>query len=122
MVTGYDGTFLVDPRTTDLVRLTIRTNELPSETAACYAYTMLDYTRVRLKGDEFLLPSASLLRVLSTDAGASENHTVFSSCHEFLGESTIMFDSPPNARVPDGANTSKPQAFVLPPGLASGWH
>jgi hypothetical protein len=32
VITGYDGTFLVDPKTADLVRLVVRTNALPPET------------------------------------------------------------------------------------------
>jgi hypothetical protein len=55
-ITGYDGTFLVDPGIADLVQLVVRTSRLPSGTAACYASTTLDYTRVRLKAFDFLLP------------------------------------------------------------------
>jgi len=62
-ITGYDGTFLADTKTADLVRLVVRTSRLPSDTGACYASTTLDYARVRLRGADFLLPSASILRI-----------------------------------------------------------
>jgi hypothetical protein len=117
VVTGYDGTFLVDPKTADLVRLVVRTSQLPAETAACYASTTLDYARVRLKGIDFLLPTASRLRISHTDGGESENRTVFSNCHEFLGESTITFDPPPDAVVSQTRHRAVSQFLTIPPGL-----
>ena len=116
-VTGYDGTFLVNPQTADLMRLAIRTSELPAETGACHFSTTLDYARIRLKGMEFLLPSLSVLRVFSHDGSVAENHTLYSSCHEFLGESTLTFDPP--ATVPNGEQRPGPlpQVLIAPPKL-----
>ncbi len=57
VITGYDGTFLIDPESTDLVQLAVRTSQLPSETGACYASTTLDYVRVRLRGITFFSPA-----------------------------------------------------------------
>jgi hypothetical protein len=116
-IVGYDGTFLVDPKINDLVRLVVRTNHLPPETSACYASTTLDYGRVRLMGSDFLLPSASRLRILHMDGGESENRIVFSNCHEFLGESTISFNPPPNAPAADAPHGPVSQALSIPPGL-----
>ena len=113
IVTGYDGTFAVDVQTSDLVRLTVRTNGLPPETSACYASTGLIYSRVRLQGFDFLLPSEARLNILHTNGAVSENRTSFSNCHEFLGESKLSFEeaaasAPSNAPVP---------GFEIPPGL-----
>lgn len=116
-ITGYEGTFLVDPKISDLVRLVVRTSRLPQETSACYATTTLDYDRVRLMGSDFLLPSASRLRILHTDGGESENRTVFSNCHEFLGESTISFSPPPDARVADARHGPVSQGLSISPEL-----
>jgi len=91
VMTGYSGSFLVDPKTANLVRLEVRTSKLPSETGACYASTKLDYSEVRMKGIDFLLPAASELTIDNTDGAKAVNRMVFSSCHEFLGESTISF-------------------------------
>jgi hypothetical protein len=117
MLTGYDGTFLVDSKSGDLVRLDIRTNRLPRETAACYASTTLDYGRVRIKDFDFLLPTAARLRILKTDGGEADNRTVFSNCHEFLGESTISFDAPPSLTVSDARHSKGSRAVIIPPGL-----
>jgi hypothetical protein len=116
-VTGYDGTFLVNPQTADIVRLTIRTSQLPAETGACYSSTTLDYARIRLQGAEFLLPSLSVMRIFSRDGSVAENHTVYSNCHQFLGESTLTFGAPTN--VPSGEQRPglASQVFVIPPNL-----
>jgi hypothetical protein len=116
-VTGYDGTFLVNPKTADIARLSIRTSQLPAETGACYSSTTLDYTRIRLQGVEFLLPRLSVMRVFSRDGRVAVNHTVYSNCHEFLGESTLTFGTPTN--VPSGEQRpgSAPEIFVIPPKL-----
>jgi hypothetical protein len=117
LVTAYDGTFQVDPKSGDLVRLDLRTSRLPPETAACYASTTLDYGRTRIKGIDFLLPTATHLRILRTDGGEADNRTAFSSCHEFLGESTITFDAPPGITGVDADRATVSPAVSIPPGL-----
>jgi hypothetical protein len=117
VITGYDGTFLVDTKTADLVRLIVRTSRLPGETGACYASTTLDYTRIRLRGTDFLLPTTSNLHIFHTDGDEAENRIVFSGCHEFLGESTIKFDPPADVLDADSRHGSGPQTFSIPPGL-----
>jgi hypothetical protein len=116
-VTGYDGTFLVNPKTADIARLSIRTSQLPAETGACYSSTTLDYTRIRLQGVEFLLPRLSVMRVFSRDGRVAVNHTVYSNCHEFLGESTLTFGTPTNVPSGEQRSGSASQVFVIPPTL-----
>jgi hypothetical protein len=91
VITAYEGSFLVDPKTFDLVRLTIRTKGLPPETDACEAATTLDYQNVRLNDSNLLLPSVARLVIVDTDGTEKVNQTVFSGCHEFLGESVVNF-------------------------------
>lgn len=116
VTTAWGGAFLVDPKTADLVRLEVSTSQLPAETGACYATTALDYAQVRMKGVDFLLPSASVLKILNISGGQSENRTTFSSCHEFLGESKILYDEPPDAPAGD-AGPPAPRAVTIPAGL-----
>jgi hypothetical protein len=91
---AYEGTVLVDPQTAELVRLTLRTSRLPSETAACEADNTLNYSRFHLNGSDFLLPSETRLHITEQNGAEAENLTVYSACHEFLGESTLNFDIP----------------------------
>jgi hypothetical protein len=84
--TGYDGSVLADPKTGDLVRLVIRTTQLPADSGSCQATTTLDYSRVRLNGSDFLLPREAQLDILNTDGSELRNRTAYASCHEFRGD------------------------------------
>jgi hypothetical protein len=116
IATGYSGSIFVDSATADLVRLKVQTDGLPVETGACESSTDLTYSRVRLNDADFLLPSRVDLHILNTDGVELQNRTVYSACHEFLGESTLRFDDPsePGAPVARGAADG---AGELPEGL-----
>ncbi|MBZ5623170.1 MAG: hypothetical protein LAQ69_31290 [Acidobacteriia bacterium] len=116
VMTGYYGTFLVDPKTSELVRLVIHTDKLPGYTESCQASTTLDYSRVVLHGSDFLLPSESRLRIIDANGTESENRTVFSACHEFLGESTLSFDSSLE-KSPSASGKGAVAQAALPAGL-----
>lgn len=115
---GYEGTFLADPKTGDLVRLVVRTSELPAEVGSCQATTTLEDTRVHLNDSDFLLPREARLDILNTDGAELRNRTVYSSCHEFQGVSTVRFDEPPEAAAPPADKASTTRPFGLPAGLA----
>ena len=124
MTSGYGGTFLVDPQTFDLVRLMVRSDQLPSEVDACQATTTLDYDRVRLNDSSFLLPSQVQLDIVTRSGIESRNRTVYSGCHEFLGKSTLSFgDTPlgPDAAAPGfpGSSPASPERTpAIPLGLS----
>lgn len=84
IVTGYEGEFLADPNTSDLVRLTIRTNGDLTDAGACESTTTLTYSRVRLYDSEFLLPRETRLDILNTDGTEFRNRTAYANCHEFV--------------------------------------
>jgi hypothetical protein len=119
VVTGYEGTFLVDPKTGELIRLVVRTNGLPADSGACEATTTVEYQRMSLYDSEFLLPREVHLEILNTDGGELHNQTVYSNCHEFRGESAVRFDeSSPAAEsraLPPKPAVNSP--LPLPPGI-----
>jgi hypothetical protein len=115
-IVGYDGTFLVDPMTFDLTRLTVRAVELPAEFKTCEDRTDFEYGRVQFNNKEFLLPMNVVLRISFTDGSEVENRTVFSSCHEFLGESSLSFDTASQTEE-EAAATKVSKALEMPPGL-----
>ena len=115
VTTGYYGDILVDPKSADLIRLAVHTEGLPPETGSCEASTTLDYSRVRLNGAEFLLPNRGQLHILDANGVELENGTVYSGCHEFLGESTLRFDAAPEDAAAAGKATAA--ADELPGGL-----
>ncbi|HXP86708.1 MAG TPA: hypothetical protein VN841_18400 [Bryobacteraceae bacterium] len=118
VTTAYEGTVLVDPKTDDLVRMVVRTSELPGDVGSCQATTTLDYHRVHLNDSEFLLPREAQLDILNTDGSLWRNRTVYASCHEFLGESTLKFDEPgPESSAAAAGKASTPRPLTLPAGL-----
>ncbi len=115
VITGYMGAILVDPQTADLVRLEVHTEGLPPETGSCQSSSTLDYRRLRLHDTDFLLPGRVELYILDANGVESRNTTVFSGCHEFLGESTLSFGTSPEVETAGGALAL--DGSELPPGL-----
>lgn len=77
VVTGYGGSFQVDPANCDLVRMTIETDELPPGTGMCRSTTKISYHRVRIGDGDFVLPLESQLRMSEPDRGETNNRTTF---------------------------------------------
>jgi hypothetical protein len=117
VTTAYEGEAYADPQSGDLVRLVVRTSSLSPETGACDATTTLNYGRVDLGGADFLLPSEALLEIHNISGTRSNNRTVFSNCHEFLGESTVSFNPPADAAASASSQVPAPAASALPAGL-----
>jgi hypothetical protein len=91
VVTGYTGTLRVDPKTAELVRLVVRTDELPQETGTCEADTSLEYGIVQLAGGDYLLPKVARQRFIGREGSEAENTLSFSACREYRAESKVAF-------------------------------
>ena len=70
-VTGYDGTMLLDPEANDLVKLVVRTNELPSASLACRATSEVTYRRTPIHQRMVLVPHETKLYTISTTGNES---------------------------------------------------
>ena len=112
---AYEGSFSIDPKTLDLVRLAVRISP-PRETGACEANQVLDYSRVNLNGNDFLLPREARLDILNLDGKEMANRISYSSCHEFRGQSTVSFEAPPDTTQTPAEERPEPLAN-LPPGI-----
>ena len=114
VISAYEGTFLVDPKTGDLTRLVVRTSQLPAEAGSCQATTTLDYNRVRLNDLDFLLPREAQLDIVDPNGAEFQNRNTYSAFrHQFLGESSLKFDDPPP--IVGAPPAAKP--FTLPAGI-----
>jgi hypothetical protein len=113
----YSGTFLADPDSSDLVRMTVRASHLPVESSTCEITQTLKYSRVSLHDADFLLPDEVRISAVHTDGSEAENVIHYSACHEFRGESSVHFESAPKAGVPDSQQESSPTSLSLPTGL-----
>jgi hypothetical protein len=78
----------------------------------------MNYTRFRLNGSDFLLPSETLLHIKNLNGVETENRTVSAGCHEFLGESTLKFEAPPDA--PAAKAEAARAETTIPAGLGFG--
>jgi hypothetical protein len=115
IITGYTGTLLVDPRTAELTRMTVRTDELPEETGMCETDTTLRYGIVPIGGMDYLLPVATTQRFIGRNGSESENKLDFSSCREYRGESSIAFG---DLRPPGELDPAHPaRSLDIPAGL-----
>jgi hypothetical protein len=116
---AYGGTLLVDPETSDLVRLVIRTAPLPKETGACELTRTVNYGRMRLHGVDFLLPTNAQISIIHSDETVAENVIHYSDCREFHSESTVKFEQVKVTAARGGTVENPPvwEAFTLPPGL-----
>jgi hypothetical protein len=117
LITGYTGTLLVDPVTAELVRLSVRTEELPRATNSCEVDTTLDYGMVRLGAEEYLLPTLTHERFINQDGSEAENTITFAACREFRGESTVSFGGSPEG-AEGRRQAAGPSPLDLPSGLA----
>ena len=114
VVTGFSGALMVNPKTADLARFIVRTDELPPATGTCEVDTTLDYAAPPRDGFQYLLPAETRQRFVGIDGSEGENTMSFASCREFIGESTLSFGQKPAAAgFLDGTGSSP----ALPPGL-----
>jgi hypothetical protein len=108
--TGYHGSFLVDPATAELKRLTVVADEFPANEAACRVEDTMDYHRVKIGNGDFLLPEAATMDVLFNEGIESVNEISYSDCHEYAGESTIRFEDDATAPAAPQSETAQPVA------------
>lgn len=116
-VSGYTGSLLVDPATAALVRLLVRTEQLPAETTLCEIDSTLDYGMVPLGGVDYLLPVATRERYIGRNGSEAENAMQFSSCRQYLGESTVEFGAREPSHRASAAGPAAPAPARWPPGL-----
>jgi hypothetical protein len=113
---GYEGTFTADADTLDLVHMVVRTTEVPDEVPTCESTTTFDYQRVRLRDSDFLLPIQTHLHMIMATGDENHSRTAFSSCHEFLGQSTLKFDTPGDVTAANPGEGSESTRFIFSPG------
>ncbi len=111
---GYRGSFWVDAQSLDLVRLEVIADEIPEELGLREARTTIEYARVPIGEEEFLLPQRSELLMSDLQGNESRNRVEFTRCRQFAGEARLSFGDPP-----PGLEPPKPEVreIELPDGL-----
>jgi hypothetical protein len=113
-VVGYHGSFFVEKGSLDLLRLEVHADAIPPHLSLDTAADAVEYARVTIGSDSFLLPRVSELRMVGLDGSANENRTRFTACRQYTGESMLLFDDPEPAAI-----TSVEPSIILvaPPNL-----
>ncbi|MBC7928159.1 MAG: hypothetical protein H7039_21140 [Bryobacteraceae bacterium] len=93
-VVGYSGAFWIDEQTLDAVRLEVHADDIPPILRISSASDTVEYRRAQIGAQEFLLPSTAELRMADNNGNENLNRTVFSSCRQYTGESTLLADEP----------------------------
>jgi len=92
-VVGFHGSFFADPVTMDVLRVEVVAEDIPADLGVTASETTVDYSRLRIGDEEFLLPVESTV-MMATPGEVSRNSIRFADCRRFTGESTLSFDDP----------------------------
>src|SRR5581483_5893919 len=115
-VVGFHGSFYADSDSLDIRRVEVVAEDIPEELGVSSAETTVTYGRVRINGEEFLLPVESELRMAMPDH-VDRNWVRFSACRHFTGESTLSFTDPVLEQVssaPTAIEVEIPTGLTLP--------
>ncbi|MEO8662685.1 MAG: hypothetical protein ABI693_29765, partial [Bryobacteraceae bacterium] len=113
-IAAYHGSFWVDAQTLDLIRLEVIATEIPANVPISSTSDSMEYGRVRIGDSDYLLPSASEMVMLDLLGNESRNRVQLSSCRQYSGESTLVFDDPPSGNAPTPVVTTE---FDVPAAL-----
>jgi hypothetical protein len=92
-VVGFHGSFYTDPMTLDVRRMEVVAEDIPAELGITAAETSVDYGRLPIGDERFLLPVESRLMMAMPDE-VNRNWVRFANCRKFTGESTLLFNDP----------------------------
>lgn len=92
-IAGFHGSFYFDVETLDLRRLEVIAYEIPEHLGLTSAQDRIDYARVPIGEETFLLPVQSDL-IMASPGVIDRNHVRFSGCRKFTGESSLVFLDP----------------------------
>jgi hypothetical protein len=90
---GFHGSFYADPVTLDVRRVEVVAEDIPAELGLTGSETSVDYGRLRIGDEAFLLPVESRVMMAMPDM-VNRNWVRFADCRRFAGESTLSFDDP----------------------------
>jgi hypothetical protein len=118
-VAAYRGSIYVDPRSLDLVRLAVNTYDIPPHVPVASTEETLDYARVPIGEQTFLLPQSSEMVIRDLQGSESRNRLRFTQCRQFAGESVLRFadadelDSLPSVAPPPPSRVTLPADLDL---------
>ncbi len=92
-VVGFHGSFYADPFTLDVRRVEVVAEDIPADLGLAASETSVDYGRVRIGDETYLLPTESKVMMAMPNM-VDRNRVRFADCRRFAGESTLSFNDP----------------------------
>ena len=115
VVTSWDGTLLIDPETSELVRMTTRSSELPREAFSCEIDTAADYGKTAEDAGGVPVARETHQRYIDRTGAETESVITFSDCRE-LAPPRIYSGPPTDPAIALDASAD-PRRLDLPAGL-----
>jgi hypothetical protein len=113
-VVGFQGRFVVDSETASLLAFSIESVDLARFIDSyCAVRISTEYHKVQLGSSTFVLPRRVTTVMLARGGVKAKAETEYSSCQQFVGESSLRFDEADSPATPAA---SKPETD-LPAGL-----
>jgi len=111
---GLKGFFWADPRSLDLMRLTVEADEIPPYLPLADMSARLDFAHTRIGDSDVLLAQDADLHMAELSGEANYDHFEFTHCSQFHAESKIHFDAaePSPAEAPGGGGAGQPEEKV----------
>jgi hypothetical protein len=109
----YSGSFWADPKTLDVLRLTVRAEKIPPHLRVAEAVQEIDYERVVIGGADLVLPERAETFVRNRSGQRNENRIQFSHWLQYIGESSLVLEEPD----PSAKSEPDPGPLRLPAGL-----
>lgn len=124
-ITGYRGMLLLDPETSDLVQLVVRTDELPPASSACQATSEVSYRRTPIHQRMVLVPHETKLFTITSTGSESISQTSYANCREYSSTVKMIFGGETISGGPGPGPSSSPAAepsAPLPAGMRFNAH
>lgn len=112
-IVGYHGTFRVDPRTAEILALSVRTIGGSDRPDVCSIDTRMNYAQSGGDSGEFMIPAVTEKDLFLKDGAYFENKVFYEQCRQYSSESVLKFgDEIPDAQPasPQGAPAALPAA------------
>ena len=117
-IIGYSGTLLLDPEAADLVRLVVRTDELPSASSACEGTSEVTYRRTPIHQRMVLVPHETRLYTINASGSESMSQTSYANCREYSSTVKMIFGDETTGAGPAATTTPATESPApLPAGL-----
>ena len=118
LFTAYSGTFQLDPKTEEVVRMNLHEDDLPEAAHYCTTLTSLNFRETEIANIKLVLADRAVQRYVYGDGEEIENTTTFANCREYLGESKISFSQDSDPAQAGTKKRGKPERLAsVPAGL-----